>query len=100
MKLYFCQIDRPGWKKDIFEETVKMSTYLVAFVISDFIAINGTTNKGTFIEIAARPEAIINKEGDYALEETKKIIDFFSDYFNVAYPLEKMSKLFFFRIIN
>lgn len=71
-----------------------MSTYLVAFVISDFTNINDMTIKGTYVEISARPEAIKNKEADYALVETKTILDFFSEYFNVPYPLKKMSMLF------
>ena len=71
-----------------------MSTYLVAFVISDFTNINDATGKGTDVEISARPEAIKNKEADYALVETKTILDFFSEYFNVPYPLKKMSMLF------
>ena len=70
-----------------------MSTYLVAFVISNFEKINGTTPKGVLVEVAARPEAILNGEGEYALDEAMRIIDFFADYFNVPYPLQKSSKL-------
>ena len=70
-----------------------MSTYLVAFVVSKFEKINGTTPKGVLVEVAARPEAILNGEGDYALKEAMTIIDFFADYFNVSYPLKKSSKL-------
>ena len=68
-----------------------MSTYLVAFVVSKFEKINGTTPKGVIVEVAARPDAIRNGEGDYALGEAMKIIDFYADYFNISYPLKKSS---------
>ena len=76
-----------------------MSTYLVAYVISDFKKISKKSAKYQIeVEIAARPEAIDNNEGDYALEVTAKVLDYFTDYFGVAYPLRKSSwcfKLFF-----
>ena len=43
------------------------------------------------IEVYARPEAIDNGEGEYALNEAAEIIDFFSDYFNTSYPLAQSS---------
>jgi aminopeptidase N len=46
------------------------------------------------MEVAGRPEAIRNGEGDYALDEAAQIIDFFADYFNISYPLDKSSKYF------
>ena len=72
-----------------------MSTYLVAFVISNFESVTNYSSKGIMVEVAGRPEAIRNGEGDYALNETAYIIDFFADYFNIPYPLDKSSKLIF-----
>ena len=71
-----------------------MSTYLVAFVISNFESVPKYSNKSVLIEVAGRPEAIRNGEGDYALDEAAQIIDFFADYFNISYPLDKSSKHF------
>ena len=69
-----------------------MSTYLVAFVVSDFKSIfKNSPKNNVLIEVAARPEAIDNREGQFALEEAANIIDFFSDYFN---PLKKSSDLY------
>ncbi len=68
-----------------------MSTYLVAYVISNFESINDTTSKNIAVEVSARPDAISNGEGAFALNETMFIIDFFIDYFNVTYPLPKIS---------
>ena len=70
-----------------------MSTYLLAIVISNFKYIDGHSDKGVLIEIAARPEAILNGEGEFALEVTKIDIDFFADYFEIEYPLYKSSDL-------
>lgn len=69
-----------------------MSTYLVAFVISDFTLVSKMTPKGIRVEVAARPEAIRNGDADYALGEAVKIIEYFADYYNVSYPLSKSSK--------
>ncbi len=78
---------------DTFETTVKMSTYLVAFVVSDFKKVNSTSSSGVVVEVAGRPEKIENGDGDFALNEAMEIIDFFADYFDVPYPLAKSSKI-------
>ena len=70
-----------------------MSTYLVAYTISNFETIKGTSSKNISIEVSTRPEAIKNHSGDFALEETIKIIDFFIDYFNETYPLDKLTQI-------
>lgn len=79
------------WVTESFNTTVDMSTYLVAFVISDFKVKATNSVKGVKIEVAAKPQSIDAGEGDFALSEASKIIDFFADYFNVPYPLAKSS---------
>jgi aminopeptidase N len=83
----------PGdeWSIDSFEPTVEMSTYLVAFVLSDFKSISMLSPKGIRIEVVAKPQSIDAGEGDYSLNEAAQIIDFFDNYFDVPYPLEKLS---------
>ena len=71
-----------------------MSTYLMAFVVSNLKTISKKSHKnGVEIEVAARPQAIDNGEGDFGLNEAAEIIDFFSDYFGTDYPLTKSSLL-------
>ncbi len=80
------------WIRDRFERTVTMSTYLIAFVVSNFKGIHTHSPKYNIqIDIYARPDAIDNGEGQYALGVASLIIDFFTDYFNVSYPLKKLS---------
>ena len=80
---------------DYFEKTVSMSTYLVAYVISNFKSIKRNSDKhGIEVEVAARPEPIINGDGMYALDQAAQILDFFTDYFEVKYPLKKSSIFF------
>lgn len=68
-----------------------MSTYLVAFIITDFKSIKQNSSLYNIeCEVAARPEAILNGEGDYALNQTSMVIDYFSDYFETKYPLQKI----------
>ncbi len=82
----------PEWQVDRFQPSVKMSSYLVAFVVSNFEMIKKKSPKyGVDIEVAGRPEAIAAGEADFALEEAAEIIDFFSEYFDTKYPIEKSS---------
>lgn len=82
----------PGWWVDEFNTTVPMSTYLIAYAVTDFKNVSTVSDTGVLIEVAARPDAIENDEGDFALQEAADIIDFFAEYFGVEYPLEKSSE--------
>ncbi|XP_026057981.1 aminopeptidase N-like [Carassius auratus] len=75
-----------------FEPTKVMSTYLLAFIVSDFISIEQNMND-LQIRIFARQEAINAGQGDYALNVTGKIFKFFEDYYNVPYPLPKSDQI-------
>lgn len=81
------------WFTEVFDTTVDMSTYLVAFVISDFKTIETTSTTGVKIEVAAKPHSIDAGEGNFSLAEAARYIDFFADYFDLPYPLEKSSLL-------
>lgn len=41
------------------------------------------------IRIFARKSAIAAQQGDYALNKTGLILQFFEDYYNISYPLPK-----------
>jgi aminopeptidase N len=70
---------------DIYPESIKMSTYLVAFVVCDFVNIS---NEKENFAVWARPDAIHST--DYSLSIGPKIINFLNDFFDIKYPLPKM----------
>lgn len=76
-----------GLLEDQFAESVKMSTYLVAFVICDFKSVTATTSSGVQVSIYAAPEKW--PQTHYALEVAVKMLDFYEEYFNIRYPLPK-----------
>uniref|UniRef100_A0A8C7TEK9 Aminopeptidase n=1 Tax=Oncorhynchus mykiss TaxID=8022 RepID=A0A8C7TEK9_ONCMY len=75
-----------------FDETKKMSTYLLAFIVSDYDYIN-STNDNVLIRIYARKKAIADGQGEYALNKTGPILKFFEKYYNATYPLPKSDQI-------
>ncbi|XP_004678178.1 PREDICTED: endoplasmic reticulum aminopeptidase 1 [Condylura cristata] len=76
-----------GLIEDHFDVTVKMSTYLVAFIISDFKSVSKMTKRGVKVSIYAVPEKIT--QADYALDAAVTLLEFYEDYFSIPYPLPK-----------
>ncbi|XP_074138121.1 endoplasmic reticulum aminopeptidase 1 isoform X2 [Sminthopsis crassicaudata] len=76
-----------GLIEDYFDVTVKMSTYLVAFIISDFESVSKMTKSGIKVSVYTVPEKI-NQSG-YALDTAVTLLEFYEDYFNIPYPLPK-----------
>ncbi|XP_049579447.1 aminopeptidase N-like [Syngnathus scovelli] len=79
-------------QKTVFEPTLKMSTYLLAFIVSDFGSISNISDDVT-IRIFARKSAIDAGQGAYALEKTGLILKFFETYYNSTYPLPKSDQI-------
>uniref|UniRef100_A0A8C2X9K7 Aminopeptidase n=1 Tax=Cyclopterus lumpus TaxID=8103 RepID=A0A8C2X9K7_CYCLU len=81
-------------QKTTFEPTEKMSTYLLAFIVSDFAFINNTID-GKFLKIRifAKKSAIAAGQGEYALNKTGPILKFFERYYNSRYPLPKSDQI-------
>ena len=71
---------------DTFQSTVKMSTYLVAFLVSDFGYTENEDESNFKILHDKAKKGQANLAADYA----PKIVHFYEDYFNVSYPLPKM----------
>jgi puromycin-sensitive aminopeptidase len=80
-----------------FEPTPKMSTYLLAFIVGDFEYIEGRTHpsrendKGTLCRVFVTPGKL--KQAQFALEVTIKILEFYEEYFKIAYPLPVMDMI-------
>uniref|UniRef100_A0A8C1L700 Aminopeptidase n=1 Tax=Cyprinus carpio TaxID=7962 RepID=A0A8C1L700_CYPCA len=77
-----------GLFEDHFEVSVKMSSYLLAFIVCDFRSVSGMTATGINISIYAVPEKW--HQTHYALEAALRLLEFYEQYFNILYPLPKM----------
>lgn len=82
-----------GLKEVYFEDSVAMSTYLSAFIVSDFdyleqvVKANGVGDDFK-MRVYATPEQ--KDKMPFALETGVKITEFYIDYFQVEYPLPKL----------
>lgn len=76
-----------GLFEDHFDTTVKMSTYLVAYIVSDFASVSKMTQHGVKISVYVVPEKI--DQASFALDAAVKLLDFYDDYFDIPYPLPK-----------
>lgn len=77
-----------GRLSTIFEPTPKMSSYLLAFVAGSLQRKTTKTKSGVEVNVwatTAQPADSL----DFALGVAKKSIEFFEDYFGIAYPLPK-----------
>lgn len=68
---------------DHFQETVPMSTYLLAFVVSDFESISN----GSF-SVWARSGAL--SQSKFSLQLGPDMLKFYEKYFDIAFPLPKI----------
>lgn len=71
-----------------FEQSPRMSTYLLAFVVGELHKASATTKSGVEVNIWATP-AQPAKSLTFALDIATRSIDFFDDYFGTPYPLPK-----------
>ncbi|XP_032650172.1 aminopeptidase N [Chelonoidis abingdonii] len=85
-------IDGTTWNVTEFQTTPKMSTYLVAFIVSQFEAVEAMQDN-VLIRIWGRPQAIAAGQGDYALNVTGPILKFFENHYNTSYPLPKSDQV-------
>ena len=72
----------------VFADTVKMSTYLVAFAVCDFKAVSGRSREGVYVRVIVPSE--LREQTSYALETAMSILSYFQDFFAIPYPLNKL----------
>lgn len=82
-----AQINDGDRMRTIFEVTPKMSTYLLAFVVGEIGYREAQTKDGTTIRIYATPDNV--QHTGFALETAVKTLEFYNEYFDIPYPLEK-----------
>ncbi len=71
-----------------FETTPKMSTYTLGFVVGDLVKLEGVTKSG--VQVAAYASSAHKPEElSYGLSIAIDALDWYEDYFGIAYPLPK-----------
>ncbi|KAH1012794.1 hypothetical protein HUJ05_011888 [Dendroctonus ponderosae] len=85
--------DKPGWYWDNFDISVPMSTYLVAYVVSDFHykEAEPIDNNNVTFRIWSRQDAI--DQVDFAKDVGPKALRFYEKFFNIGYPLPKQDMI-------
>ncbi|XP_043289825.1 aminopeptidase N [Venturia canescens] len=77
--------EMPSYVWDHYERSVPMSTYLVAFLVTDFEVLK--SSDGHF-GVWARREAI--QQSHYSLNIGPRILKYYEDYFQIKFPLPKI----------
>jgi len=77
-----------GYLESHFKETVKMSTYLLAFIVCDFAYKESHTKRGNRIRVWSRKDAI--NSTDLALSVAENVLNYYEKFFNIPYPLPKI----------
>ena len=87
-----------GWKKVSFVTSKPLPTYLVAFFVGDFDVVEMPAMPVTSVRdhevplrgIAAKGKG---KQLQYALSQTRSVVEGLEDYFQIAYPYRKLDVL-------
>ncbi|KAL4227197.1 hypothetical protein ACF0H5_015170 [Mactra antiquata] len=80
-----------GFVQDVYQESVKMSTYLLAFIVCDFQYVENTTKNNVTYRAWSRPESI--NQTKVALETGVKVLTFYEEYFGHKFPLPKQDMI-------
>lgn len=75
-----------GWRTFSFEETPVMSTYLLHWTICKHQSLSTVSSKGVSLTLYM-PET---NKSQYFLDLGRDVLDFYIDYFQIAYPLPKL----------
>ncbi|XP_065075493.1 aminopeptidase A-like isoform X2 [Ochlerotatus camptorhynchus] len=81
-----------GFSTTVFNPSVPMSTYLVVFIVSDFleevVQITPNLGKPFMLRVFATPFQVQNVR--FARDTAELVIQHYIDYFNIEYPLPKL----------
>ena len=79
------------YKSVTFNTTPIMSTYLLAFVVGDLACIERKSQHGTLMRIWATKGN--ESQGEFALDTSIKLLDFYNSYFGIPFPLPKLDHI-------
>ncbi|TPX61966.1 hypothetical protein SpCBS45565_g07130 [Spizellomyces sp. 'palustris'] len=77
-----------GQRRFVFDTTKRMSTYLIAFIVSDFESITSHTSRGVAVSVWTPPSK--THLGEYGLKVATTILDYYEGRYGINYPLPKM----------
>lgn len=87
---------KEGWNMVSFETSPIMSSYLLAWAVGDFEYVEAFTDRrynGKQIPVRVYTTRGLKEQGNFALDHAPKIIDYFSEIFDIDYPLPKADLL-------
>ncbi|MBI2855301.1 MAG: M1 family peptidase, partial [Chloroflexi bacterium] len=74
-----------------FQESPRMSTYLLAFIVGDMASVEATGPNNTLVRVWATRGK--QEQGRYAVENAVRLLEYFNDYFGIPYPLKKLDHI-------
>jgi aminopeptidase 2 len=82
-------------KTIVFDNTPIMSTYLLAFFVGkvDYVEKIETLKSNKDIRVRVYTPVGKKEQGEFALDLCCKVLNYFSDFFQIDYPLEKMDMI-------
>ncbi|QQK47992.1 Aminopeptidase [Penicillium digitatum] len=90
------RLTKDGWNRVRFETTPVMSTYLLAWAVGDFEYVQAHTDRfynGRQLPVRVYTTRGLKDQGHWALQHATRFIDFFSEIFDLDYPLPKADLL-------
>ena len=81
------ELEIDGHIRSTFDQTPIMSTYLLAFVYGDMGYLESKTERGVVVRTYATPDNV--QFTKFALDIAVKCLDYYSEYFDIDYPLAK-----------
>ena len=80
-----------GTKAVRFQESPRMSTYLLAFIVGDMALVEANGPNDTLVRVWATRGK--EEQGRYAVENAVRLLEYFNDYFGIPYPLKKLDHI-------
>ena len=77
-----------GLQISVFEDTVRMSTYLIAFSVCEFKTLSARTRDGIHVRVLVPADQY--NQAHFALSTATDILSYFQEFFNITYPLSKL----------
>lgn len=96
--LQTTHVDKPrqGLTTVNFAKSVPMSTYLICFIVSDFVGVTAPAKnlEGNTFPISVYTVRAQKEKAHFALDIGVKIIEYYINLFGINYPLPKLGEYF------